>query len=204
MLRTNAADTLHYLGNEFKPERERAVCRAFLRCVGIAFAENEIVAPSEEPADVSFREARFQIRELMEKGRRRGDEWKHKQDRWNCARSMHDIVEPTMLPVPMPFSEFVAVVSEALKEKSEKYGKKQCSGIDALVYVNLTATRFLDQDSPFGDLSNLNAQGWRSVGALFPPYGVVLFALETAPHFLLSLTGNPLNEWSRPDGLFDP
>lgn len=131
----------------------------------------------------------------MEKGRRRGDEWKLKQYRWNRARSMDDVTEPATLPVSMPFSEFVAAVTGALKEKSEKYGKLQCSGIDALVYVNLTATRFLDPCSPSENSGNLEAQGWRSVCVLFPPYGVVLFAREAAPHFLLGLAGKTLNNW---------
>lgn len=39
----------------------------------------------------------------------------------------------------------------------------QCSNIDALVYVNLTTTRFLDPTSAPGDASGLEDQGWRSV-----------------------------------------
>lgn len=84
----HATDTLHYLRDKCKPERERAVCRAFLRCAGVAFAEREIVAPSSEPADVSFREARLQIRELVEPDRRPGDEWRLRLIRATRARSM--------------------------------------------------------------------------------------------------------------------
>lgn len=203
-LRAHAADTVHYLSSELKPERERAVCRAFLRCVGVSFADEEIVAPSTEPVDVSFRDARFQVREVMEEGRRRGDEWKLRQTRWNRARSMDDITEASVSSSPMQYIELIEIVTQALEGKSKKYGKTQCSNIDALVYVNLTATRFLDPMTVRGNASGLEGQGWRSVSILFPPYGIVMSAGAGAPSFLHLLMGRVLNEWRSPDGLFEP
>jgi len=200
-LRMHADDTVRYFGNERKAERERDVCRAFLRCVGITFVEQEMIAPSEEPVDVSFRDARFQVREVLEEGRRRGDEWKCKRDRWHRAQSIDDVTEPVVSSVPMTFSELVERVTDELGKKAKKYGG-QCSDIDALVYVNLI--RHLYPLSSSEDLHNLEEQGWRSVCVLFPPYGVVLFAREAAPHFLFELTGKILHEWGRPDGLFCP
>ncbi len=202
-LRAHAAGTLRYFSSGLKPERERAVCRAFLRCVGIAFADNEIVAPSTEPLDVSFRDARFQVREVMEKGRRRGDEWKLKQARWHRARSIDDIIEASLSSNPMQSSELIEMVTQALEGKSKKYGKSQCANIDALVYVNLTATRFLDPMTVRGDASGLEGQGWRSVSILFPPYGLVMSAGAGAPSFLELLIGRVLNEWQSPDELFE-
>lgn len=202
-LRAHAAHTVRYLSNELKPERERSVCRAFLRSAGISFVENEIVAPSIEPGDVAFREARFQVREIMEKGRRRGDEWKQRQDRWNRAQSGDEVTEVPTCPIPMRPTELIACVADALKIKSAKYGSAQCRGIDALIYVNLTGSRFLYPASSIEDVAELEAQDWRSVCVLFPPYGLVLFARETAPGFIRRLAGKTLNEWATPDGLFD-
>jgi len=203
-LRKHAAETIRYLSSQLKPERERAVCRAFLRCIGISFVESEIVAPSTEPADVSFREARFQVRELMREGRRRGDEWKLRQVRWNRAKSVADVTEPWVSPTPMQFSELIDTVIKSLEQKSIKYGQAQCLDIDALVYVNLTATRFLDLSTTPGKLSDLEAQGWRSVSILFPPYGLVVHTRDGAPSFLWLQTGKMKNEWSNLDDLFDP
>ena len=67
-LRKHASDTRAFLKNEAKPERERSVCRAFLRTIGVKFNESELVAPTAEPADVAFRTARFQIREMLDPG----------------------------------------------------------------------------------------------------------------------------------------
>jgi len=43
------------LAHRMKPARDRAVVRAFLRALGVAFTEAEIVAPVEAPIDVRFR-----------------------------------------------------------------------------------------------------------------------------------------------------
>ncbi len=202
-LRKHAADTLRYLSNPLKPERERAVCRAFLRCVGVRFTDDEMKAPCQEPADVCFRDARFQIRELIEPGRRRGDEWKQRQVRWNKACSVAETTERVILPILMRRSELVDAVTGALESKSKKYGPSGCSTTDALVYANLTDTRFLMRRSTAQDLNRLSAQGWRSVSVLFPPYGIVLFARDSAPEFLHRLVGKVRKAWRKPDGLFD-
>jgi hypothetical protein len=202
-LRKHAADTLRYLSSAIKPERERAVCRAFLRSIGVRFVEGEIKAPCREPIDVSFRDARFQVRELMEVGRRRGDEWKQRQTRWNNARSMAGLLAPVMYPTPMTRSELVEAVSDALEAKSGRYGVSSCYKLDALVYVNLTDTRVLKRRSAAQDLDRLNAQGWRSVSIVFPPYGIVLVARRTAPQFLLEVAGKVRKSWRKADGLFE-
>jgi hypothetical protein len=75
-LRDHAHDTRTFLSNKMKSERERAVCRAFLRTIGVCFEESEIIAPSTEPTDVSFRTAHFQIRDLLGPDHKRGDDWK--------------------------------------------------------------------------------------------------------------------------------
>lgn len=198
-IQTDAADTLHYLSDKCKPERERAVVRAFLRCIGVTFAESEIVAPSSEPADVSFREARFQVREILQQGRRRSDEWKLKAR----SQSMDDAIMTWKPPTPMSAEELTLAITQALDTKAQKYGRIQCSRLDALVYVNLTWTRVLRPDTGLGNTAGLTAQAWRSVSLVFPPYGVVLSATSDASSFLQQMLGRVLMEWSDVDELFD-
>lgn len=202
-LRAHAADTVEFLSNDQKPERERAVCRAFLRCLGVNFSEDEIRAPCPEPIDVSFREARFQIREILDKGRRRLDEWREYLDRWTKARSIDDVTEVSTPSRPMSPGDVTLAVVEALSKKAKKYGAAQCSTLDALVYINLKA-RHLYPTTGFGDTSALEKQDWRSVSILMPPYGVVMMARMGAPNLLRERLHKTLMEWESPDGLFDP
>lgn len=84
--RVHVADTRTFLGNKMKPERERTVCRAFLRAIGVSFIDSELHAPTVEPVDVEFRDARFQVRDLL-RDRKRGDDWKNRETRYAEAQS---------------------------------------------------------------------------------------------------------------------
>ena len=72
-LRKHARDVRTFLSNANKPERERMIVRAFLRCLGVSFSDDEIQPSTEEPIDVRFRSARFQIMEIVG-DKKRGDE----------------------------------------------------------------------------------------------------------------------------------
>jgi len=152
---------------------------------------------------VSFRDALFQVREILNPGSRRHHEWKARRERAIGARSISDVTIAWNSPTPMSLSELAENVGEALRAKSRKYGKAQCAAIDALVYVDLTRTRFLAPDSGHADVTALEEQGWRSVSVVFPPYGLVLSTRNDAPPFLRSLVGTPRKEWTDLHVLFD-
>ena len=200
-LRNHAIETRRIFSNKMKPERERMVCRAFLRCLGAQFRDEEIVASSTEPIDVAFRSAKFQIRELMEPGRKRGDELKEHQQKVEEATSIEDLATPYSPLRPISFQELVAELTKALSEKAVKYGTG-CRDLDALVYVNLEG-RHLDANSALADVSKLRGQGWRSVSVVFPPYSVVLSAESTAPVFIRMASGPAVSKCGDLDTLFD-
>ncbi|MCE9549411.1 MAG: DUF1780 domain-containing protein [Betaproteobacteria bacterium] len=197
----HAAETRVFLGNKMKPERERAVCRAFLRAIGVLFDENELVAPTIEPTDVAFRDARFQVRDLL-RGRKRGDDWKDKKGQYDQAQSIADLVERYSPPVPVSLASLVPEVTEALSEKAAKYSTG-CSGLDALIYVDLRDA-FLEANSPMPDTAELEHQGWRSVSLFFSPYGATLFAGGHAPSFLRDAARSPSMKWANIGTLFEP
>jgi len=200
-LRKHASDTRAFLSNKAKPERERSVCRAFLRAIGVSFQDYELVAPTDEPADVAFRSARFQIREILEPNRRRGDDWKETEEKYVEVNSLDELTEPYSPPTSVGLGALVLKIVEALSEKAQKYGAG-CNDIDALVYVNLK-DQFLAADSDLPNLDKLRSQEWRSVSFVFPPYGVILFATSMAPNFLTALKPGQYMEWQDIDSLFE-
>lgn len=200
-LQEHARDTRKFLTNEMKPERERSVCRAFLRTIEVPFEEQELVAPTDEPADVAFRAARFQIQEILEQDRRRGDDWKRKEQKYFEADSLDNVMEPYSPTTSITLVELAPIVVDALSAKAQKYGTG-CNYIDALVYVNL-GDKFLVADSDVPNLEALQLQGWRSVSILFPPYGVLLFTSITAPEFLTELALGQYMGWQDIDSLFE-
>ncbi len=203
-MRAYVAETRRLLSNESKPDREQLVCRAFLRAIGVAFEEIEIFAPSTEPVDVTFRDARFQIREILDENRRRGDEYRMKEVRYQEARRIEDVMVPWRSPVRMSFDELTALTAAALEAKVAKYRSGRAE-LDALAYIDLAdPPRFLDPDSPAKESALLEAQGWRSVSILFPPYGIVVTATSTAPQFIRTRLHKTLMECKDPHDLWEP
>jgi len=200
-LQEHVAETRWIFSNKMKPERERMVCRAFLRCLGIAFDDEEITTSGTEPIDVIFRSAKFQIRELMEPNRKRGDELRELQQKVENATSIEDLTTPYSPPRPLSFQALVPELTNALGEKAMKYGTG-CRDLDALLYVNLEG-RHLDANSAIPDLSKLKSQGWRSVSVLFPPYSVVLCAESAGPAFIQMASGQVASKCGDLDTLFD-
>jgi hypothetical protein len=168
------------LAQRRKPERDRAVIRAFLRALGVAYADAEIVAPVEAPIDVRFREAQFHLRELRD--HLCGCDW-HEPDTGGhqgraCADGgdLHDLTEGRECAVILPY------VTAALAAHAAWYGAR-CTGLDALVCVD-EGPRGLARPAWAPGVAALPRQGWRSVSVWWPPYGLVLYAARGAPAFL--------------------
>jgi hypothetical protein len=222
-LRDHTKETLHLLsGHEMKPERERSVCRAFLRCAGVPFTEESIIASRDEPPDVLFDLARFEVLEVLDDDRRRGDELKEEVERVEKAKSIDDVLLPLPSPKFIRLAELVPLVKDKLKGKFKKYAKDVRGKLDVLVYVNMCQTFFVPTSPGVSneeyDTKNLGIQGWQSVSvlALFSPtenpdflgypchHAVVLTATATAPKFIHDRLEQILNMRSDQDGLFEP
>lgn len=188
------AETRRLFSNAKKTEREKRVCRAFLRCIGVRFAEDELSVGASEPTDIAFCSASFQITEVLDEGRRRSREHNEQEINYQTACSVRDIMEPWRDGKPMEFSEMVSVTAKRLEGKFVKLRQQGCGGIDALVYVNLfkPVSRYLypAEFVETNDVNKMRAHGWRSVSVLMVPYATVLFANDTAPHFLQDHRGS--------------
>lgn len=200
-LREHAALTRTLLSNRGRTAREKAVCRAFLRTLGVSFNEGELVAPTDEPADVEFRSCRFQVREILD--RKRGDDWKEREARYARATCIEDILEPSNSAQTVIVDDLLLGVQMALEEKARRYGAG-CQFLDALVYVDLTI-RLLITEQPWSAVEGLKMQGWRSVSLLLPPStGLVVLATEDATKFLQHAEGQRSMAWPDVENLFDP
>jgi hypothetical protein len=200
--RNYTTEVRRFLSNKMKPERERSVCRAFLRTLGICFKDSELIVLNNEPVDVAFREARFQIKDILEADHRRGDFWKQKQRKYETATSIDEAIEtdPPPIPVPVGLNALIPELTAALSQKAKRYSIS-CKDLDMLIYLDLRK-RFLAAESAVSNAEPLKAQGWRSVSLLFPPYGVVLFAKPEAPDFLKAAEDNLHIKWYDMDTLF--
>ena len=199
---SDTENSIKFFSKSMGPERERGVCAAFLWCLGIDFSVNDIIAQKDDPPDVIFGPAKFEITELYKEGRRRHDEYKDRLDELKQANSMDDTLIPIKWPVPISYKEIFSGLESALSSKAREYGKKLCSSLDALVYISLPQ-RFLDINSDLPKFDKIMAQGWRSVSFVIPPYSHVAYSMEASPGFLSELSGKTKMKWKDPDTFFE-
>jgi hypothetical protein len=197
-------ETIHFLSSQKKSERERCVCAAFLRCLGVDFSVAELVAvpESQSPPDVAFREACFEVCDVvLDAGRRPHGEAKARVAHLEQAQTIDDVLVPVRHRVSLAYVEVFHHVTEALAKKAARYGMVVCANLDALVYVRLQ-NMFLDSGSSLPSCAALTKQGWRSVSFVMPPYSHVIHAGEGAPAFLGAFVGQTRQEWHEPDTFF--
>jgi hypothetical protein len=203
-LQKHASEARALFSNAQKPQRERMVVRAFLRCLGAPFIDDEIVASKDEPVDVVFRSARFQVMESLG-GRKRGLDWITRQRLYQTVQRFSELLERYTPPKPLSFGDAAQMVAQNLAVKASHYGVANCARLDALVYVDLR-NRYLWPLEPGLEpqvAGGLHRQGWRSVAMLFVPYAAVLTVRPDAPDLLKEKAGLVLNQWPNPEGLFD-
>lgn len=74
-------ESIAYFGSENKPERERWVVQAFLENMNIQYAEGDVVSPDEDPPDVIALGGYFEVKEILDSGRKRHKEYKDELER---------------------------------------------------------------------------------------------------------------------------
>ena len=88
-----------------KGKRERMLCAAFLMGLGIKFSTVDLESQRNDPPDVIFEEANFEVRELLNCGRRRGDEYKARYKTLKIAKTVEDTLLPIEWPDPISYKE---------------------------------------------------------------------------------------------------
>ncbi len=176
-------ESKRFLGREGEFERESWVVARLLQAIGVPFQQHQF-EDADEPVDVAFVDARFQIKELMESDRRRGDELKENLRKLKDAASEVDLLE-RYTPKDISFSDVVAkTLSKAEKLEEVGYGPSERHFLDLLCYFN-----YLDYSviPPF-DFDTVRSS-FRSISIVSNTYCGVIFVSEQAPNFLRSKLG---------------
>jgi hypothetical protein len=199
-LSRDAEEAVELFSNEGQELQERTAVAGLLRVLGLDYREVEITKRGPEPIDVWFRDARFQVTEILDKDRPRNLEIKQRSDRIRRAKRLDDLFEPGVISSnPIPPREYAAMISDRCQEKAQKYAD-QCGDVDLLVYVNLRG-RHLYPTEPFPEAAAGVCTGWRSVTVITERFAVVLRAADNAPSFLSGRKGKMVY-WNGMDSVF--
>ncbi|WP_439859680.1 DUF1780 domain-containing protein [Pseudomonas sp. MBLB4136] len=174
-----------FLSNARKWERERWVCQRLLQALNIEHRLEEFSAAEQEPPDVLFREASFEVFFVLDEGRRLNDEWRAELERRRSAFSLKQLVRREAKPRRIPAAELQARLGPTLRKKAHNYSERglDLGELDLLAYVNLKRA-VPDFNSHFPPPTEYLRQGWRSLSLVGPTFARVLFAHPDAPDFL--------------------
>lgn len=185
-------EAVSFFSNERKRERELWVVNEFLGNLGI-LAGNDIFSSDNEPPDVQYMGANFEVKEILDPGKQRHAEYKESLRRAEQAESAADLFEEYQ-PRDILYSEICGLVVERL-DNERKYAPAVKRKLDVLFYVNLEDVHGYVSDTLPSSIQ-IARFGWRSVSFLAGPMSSVLHACADSPRFLQSIEGKVIRKGS--------
>jgi hypothetical protein len=170
-----------------KQENERWVANAFIENLRIDFSPEEILSPDDDPPDVVFRDARFEVKEIMNEGRERHKEYKEELERIRTITDPKDLLK-FFRPKTMTIQEVYQQCLHRVQLFSKKYEPRTQSKLDLLFYVNLVDVMEL-KEKPFPNVEELSTSGWRSISFVQGQRSCCFYADASAPQFLKDAAG---------------
>lgn len=184
--RRGLKESIEYFSAKNKPERERWVCLTFLENLGIEFDETEVVSPDDDPPDVVFRDARFEIKDVLDPGRHRHTDYKDELRKALETPDPQDLLRQFTPKDITPLQVGDRILTE-LKRLDDHYAPSVRANLDLLFYVNLIE-HFL-KVGPMPMTTTFSPFGWRSISAILGWGSLVFFAAVGAPSLLQSRVG---------------
>ncbi|MBD8474368.1 DUF1780 domain-containing protein [Pseudomonas sp. CFBP 8770] len=193
LLTSQAEQANAFLSNARKWERERWVCERLLQGLNIAYRDDEFTPAGQEPPDVLFREASFEVFFVLDEGRRLNDEWREELQRRRSAFSLSQLVRREARPKRIRAPELLQRLAPTLRKKAHNYRERglDLGELDIIAFASLKREA-LDLNSHFPPPTEFLRQGWRSLSLVGPTFARVLFAHPDAPDFLRNNLGRSI------------
>jgi hypothetical protein len=174
-------ESVEFFSNKNKKERELWIVKEFLKILDIHFDEKDFKTDCPEPIDISFRNANFQIKELLDKNRKRHKEFKDDLKKAKSATHLSELTEPYNAKIKITLQEIVDCTRILLNDYH--IDPKETKRIDFLVYENLTHYVISDYNYILPDEFTI----WRSF-SMVGNGGLccVFFTKDDAPDFIKS------------------
>ncbi|MFJ5183641.1 DUF1780 domain-containing protein [Pseudomonas fulva] len=193
LLTIQAEQANAFLSNARKWERERWVCQRLLQGLNIAYRNDDFTPAGQEPPDVLFRDAAFEVFFVLDEGRRLNDEWREELQRRRSAFSLAQLVRREARPRRISATELLGRLAPTLRKKAHNYRERglDLNELDIIAFASLKR-EVLDLNTHFPPPTEYLRQGWRSLSLVGPTFARVLFAHPDAPDFLRSNLGRSI------------
>lgn len=193
LLTIQAEQANAFLSNARKWERERWVCQRLLQGLNIPYHTEDFTQASQEPPDVLFGDARFEVFFVLDEGRRLNDEWRAELQRRRSAYSLSQLVRREARPKRIPANKLLQRLGPTLHKKANNYREREIDlgQLDIIAFSSLKR-EVLDLNSHFPPPTEYLRMGWRSLSLVGPTFARVLFAQPDAPDFLRNNLGRSI------------
>ena len=104
-------ESVSYFSSSAKADRELWVCDSFLRNLGIQDARARLSPMDDDPPDVAYLDLRFEVKEILDPGRRRHAEYKLALERARVSKSIGELAE-VWNAEPMPLTKVAETVTD--------------------------------------------------------------------------------------------
>ncbi|KAA3633824.1 MAG: DUF1780 family protein [Pseudomonadota bacterium] len=127
-------ESVKFWSDENKFHRECHVVMTLLLSLGEQFEVSELL-PAEEPIDVRIRDYNFQIKEVMQSGRKRHDEYVKALEKAKRAKRYSDLLTE-YTPKKVTLEEIVERCVKRSINLTKKYGPRERENLDLVCYFN--------------------------------------------------------------------
>jgi len=175
-------ESVKYYSARNKAEREIWVAESFIKNLNIDYEQAEFNSPEQDPPDVVFRDLAFEVKEILDPGRRRHDEYKQELENARKAKNAQELLS-MFTPIDKTIQEIYQLCLEATRALI-KYPPAMRASTDLLFYVNLEHVMELFE-TPYPDTTELESCGWRSVSFVMGHRSHVFTTKLDAPGILV-------------------
>jgi hypothetical protein len=185
-VRAGLAQSVQFFSNKKKSERERWVCRELVRNLNRRAWSRSFQSPADDPPDVVYRDFRFEVKEILDPGRRRHREYQDALAKAEAATDGAKLIHAYAPKFQTP-SQVGAMVAAELHNRQHSYEPRLQHSLDLVIYVNLLETSL--DSGPMPNAEAFALGGWRSVSVLIGWSTLVFSARRTAPRLLRNSVG---------------
>ncbi|MCC7460780.1 MAG: DUF1780 domain-containing protein [Proteobacteria bacterium] len=181
-LRQRLRSSIRFFSSKNKFQRECWIVKKFLDLK----TTDGMKKSDQDPPDVLFKDARFEVFEILDEGRKRNDEHRQRAKKIEEAEKNNSL-SPLLEPYEISFFSKDDLIHEVLKKitiKESKYAPAVTASLDLLIYINFR-TKVLDMNSQVTLDIEASFNKWRSVSVLTNSHGgFVIYAGQDAPAIL--------------------
>ena len=185
--------TFNTFGNANKEIREQDTVKQFLSKLDIQYSDDEIHSLEQNnKADIRFRDAMFQIKELSDPNLRRGKFYKDIRNSIKKATRLDQVCLVGDVQDIPPIISIYELVFEKANElaNSENYERFK-NQLDLLIYVTRTRASLIQATEI--NIDAFSALGWRSISCINYKQAVVFSSTSSAPSFITDKLGKVIN-----------